>query len=238
MAYEKAKEQAEAKEEAEAVAKEEKEAPAPATEEAQEAPPPAAEPEEEIPAEPPDVEPEEEIPAEPPDVEAAEPAVRGEQGVGPEEPAEAKAMEIPGNVKGTMDAEGKNEGTLAEAEGLLRMQLAAERQAVPERRDAKARQEAWPQVMGPVTQAEDAVETVAILATPFGEEDEELGESEKKTVEEIEEAAAGASTALLDARKWPTWGWPERTSVHLRLGRWHCKSLRARKTQSSRQGPS
>jgi len=77
---------------------------------------------------------------------------------------------------------------------------ADERQQVRERQDAKALQDALPQAVELVTTAEDAVETVAILAAPFGT-DEELGESEKKTMDDIEEQATKASAALIEARK-------------------------------------
>mmetsp|Transcript_35079 Transcript_35079/g.100743 ORF Transcript_35079/g.100743 Transcript_35079/m.100743 type:complete len:1846 (+) Transcript_35079:263-5800(+) len=86
------------------------------------------------------------------------------------------------------------------AEDDKRRAEADERQQVAERRDAKALQDALPQAVELVTQAEDAVETVAILAAPFNA-DEELGESDKKTMDDIEEQASKASAALVEARK-------------------------------------
>merc|ERR1719210_2725366 len=72
-----------------------------------------------------------------------------------------------------------------------------ERSSASERRDAKALQDSLPQVMELVTNAEDAVETVAILAGPLNTEDE-IGDAEKKTMDDIEDSAGKAATALTE----------------------------------------
>jgi len=74
-----------------------------------------------------------------------------------------------------------------------------ERNTAGERRDAKALQDSLPQAMELVTNAEDAVETVAILAGPLNTEDE-IGDTERKTMDDIEESAAKAGAALTEAR--------------------------------------
>merc|ERR1719297_796919 len=79
-------------------------------------------------------------------------------------------------------------------------QRAEENNSASERRDAKALQDSLPQAMELVTNAEDAVETVAILAGPLNTEDE-IGDAEKKTMDDIEESAGKAATALTEARK-------------------------------------
>jgi len=75
-----------------------------------------------------------------------------------------------------------------------------EKNSASERRDTKALQDSLPQAMELVTNAEDAVETVAILAGPLNTEDE-IGDADKKTMDDIEYSAGKAATALTEARK-------------------------------------
>eukprot|EP00930_Biecheleria_cincta_P032600 TRINITY_DN22604_c0_g1_i1.p1 TRINITY_DN22604_c0_g1~~TRINITY_DN22604_c0_g1_i1.p1 ORF type:complete len:2058 (+),score=625.53 TRINITY_DN22604_c0_g1_i1:78-6176(+) len=82
-----------------------------------------------------------------------------------------------------------------------RKKAEAEEQAIEaEQRDARSFQTALPEAMELVTTAEDAVETVAILAAAVAVEDE-ISEVERQAIQDIEKAAIKASQELNEARR-------------------------------------
>eukprot|EP00931_Biecheleriopsis_adriatica_P106256 TRINITY_DN8073_c0_g1_i4.p1 TRINITY_DN8073_c0_g1~~TRINITY_DN8073_c0_g1_i4.p1 ORF type:complete len:2013 (-),score=680.48 TRINITY_DN8073_c0_g1_i4:65-6103(-) len=87
---------------------------------------------------------------------------------------------------------------------LARQKAQAEEVAAEaEQRDARAFQDSLPEAMEIASAAEDAVETVAILAAAVSvdEETAEVGEAERKAMQDIEKSAARASQSLIEARK-------------------------------------
>ena len=86
-----------------------------------------------------------------------------------------------------------------QAEQEKKREEADERLAKAKRQDAQAFQ-ALSQAMELVTTAKDAVETVAILATTLNA-DQEVGESKKKAMDNIEEAAKKARMPSMKPRE-------------------------------------
>ncbi|CAK9061122.1 unnamed protein product [Durusdinium trenchii] len=99
----------------------------------------------------------------------------------------------------------KNNLAKVRADAVLAKQRveAVEAAAEAEQRDARAFQAALPEAMEIVTQAEDAVETVAILAAAMSVDDEtDTSEAHQvQAIQDIETSATKASADLLEARK-------------------------------------
>lgn len=89
------------------------------------------------------------------------------------------------------------------AEHAKQQASAAEAAAEAEQKDVLAFQAALPQAMQVVTDAEDAVETVAILAAAVSIDEDvpDAGETQTKAIQDIEKAATKASTNLIEAKK-------------------------------------